>query len=164
MIYILIFYLLVQNENSNFSKAEPENQLEECHELIISEYILLKTNIQTDIFAEYRSITWDVYRGFHENDVKNLEIKWKEQTNCLAKFLVKTYGIRNVIGMKTPDRGINEETSIHIDASIKHINEFYVFRWDWDKTKIPEESFKNLHYNEGTPELQKLALCKDELM
>uniref|UniRef100_A0A1I8C0G1 DUF4338 domain-containing protein n=1 Tax=Meloidogyne hapla TaxID=6305 RepID=A0A1I8C0G1_MELHA len=75
-----------------------------------------------------------------------------EQSYCLADFLVKTYGIGNVIGMKASKEKINDETALQRYKSVNYLNlERYVFRWDWEKTKKPEEPFPNLIYNEGTP-------------
>uniref|UniRef100_A0A1I8C0C2 Uncharacterized protein n=1 Tax=Meloidogyne hapla TaxID=6305 RepID=A0A1I8C0C2_MELHA len=214
MLYILIFYLILfQNENSLFSKA---NKLDEEDVKIISEFILFNKNIQTDIYAENVRNSWEVYRGFHKDNIKDLEITWSEMkktiknkdktffertksffdcngniiksyklnftkifdsidsdylklsnyyrlhlealSKCLSNFLVKTYGIENVIGMKAPQDEINEETAILKYNRTEYLGEHYVFRWDWEKTKKPEP-FPNIKYKKGTKEYQELNDC-----
>uniref|UniRef100_A0A1I8BZK7 Uncharacterized protein n=1 Tax=Meloidogyne hapla TaxID=6305 RepID=A0A1I8BZK7_MELHA len=80
------------------------------------------------------------------------------QSRCLAKFFVKTYGIGNVIGMKSSELLINEEKAIQFSNSVKHLNELFVIRWYWEKTRIPE-NFPNLKYDKGTVEFEELEKC-----
>ena len=81
------------------------------------------------------------------------------QSFCLTKFLYNKYGNDNVIGIRAPNEIKNEEEVILNYFGIFWGITTYVFRWDWEKNKTPEQPFPNEIYNENTPEFEELKKC-----
>ena len=81
------------------------------------------------------------------------------QSFCLTKFLYNKYGNDNVIGISAPNEIKNEETATLDYYSVSWRNNNYVFRWDWEKTKTPEQNLLMESYKENTPEFEQLEEC-----
>ncbi|KAF7639697.1 hypothetical protein Mgra_00001021, partial [Meloidogyne graminicola] len=84
-----------------------------------------------------------------------------EQSFCLTKFLFKTYGNNNVI-QQILNKTKNEANSLLLNYyKLKWKNNKYIFNWDWEKTKYPENPFPNVHFKENTLEFQELMKCNE---
>uniref|UniRef100_A0A1I8C0D8 Uncharacterized protein n=1 Tax=Meloidogyne hapla TaxID=6305 RepID=A0A1I8C0D8_MELHA len=61
------------------------------HVRIISQYILFNKNIQTNFFVKKEGHYINICRGFHQDDLKNLEITWDEMKAKMKERKAKKF-------------------------------------------------------------------------